>query len=509
MRIGRIFGAILLVAMGAMAARADVKLPALFGDNAVLQRGKPVPVWGWADDGEKVTVTIEGKSASATAKDGKWKVALPALKAGGPFEMTVAGKNTVTLKNILVGEVWVCGGQSNMQFRLNSSENGKEAIAKSANPNLRLFSVKITGADEPADDVKASWSVSSPKTTARFSAVGYYFGSDLQKHLGVPVGLVQSCLGGTNASSWLNRSTLESDPEYKNIVDAYAKAVENYPKAKANHEKKVAEWRERVKKAKAEGKKLSYKERRKPRPPMGPENVKRPGALYNGMIKPLQPYAIAGAIWYQGEANSHSGASGKQYAKLFPDMIADWRKDWGQGDFPFLFVQLPNYGRKGDGWSMVREAQLKTLDASPNTGMVVTNDIGDKGNIHPTRKEPVGERLALAARAIAYGEKIVWSGPLYKDFQVDGKRIVVSFNHVGKGLEAKGGELKDFEIAGADGKFVPAQAKIEGDKVVVWSDQVAAPTNVRYDWKADAEGCLLNKNGLLASPFRTDDLPVK
>lgn len=492
-------------------AQADVRLPALFADHAVLQRDIEAPVWGWADEGEEVTVSIDGKSASAVAKGGKWRVKLPALKAGGPYEMTVRGKNEIVLKDLMVGEVWVCGGQSNMQWTLARTEKGQEAIASSDNKNLRLFTVKIAGADAPAEDVVGQWALSNPQTSENFSAVGYYFGRALQRDLGVPVGLVQSCLGGTNAYSWMNRETLEGDPDYQSILKWYESAVENYPQALKKHEERVAEWKERVAKAKKEGRKLSYRERRKPPEPMGPRHVKRPSALYYAMIRPLQPYGIRGAIWYQGESNSGSAKTGLQYRKMFADMIGDWRRDWGQGDFPFLFVQLAAYGgRKGNGWQLVQEAQAMTVDNVPNTAMAVSMDLGDEKDIHPQRKTQVGERLALAARKVAYGQNdLVYSGPIYRNMTVQKGRAVLTFDHTGSGLEARGGALKEFEIAGEDGKFVAAQAQIQGDKVAVWADGLDKPAYVRYAWKPYNEGNLYNKEGLPASPFRTDDLPLE
>ena len=504
-KLGRVSVILLFALVAAAAARADVKLPALFGDNAVLQRGVQVPVWGWADDGEKVVVSIQGKPASAVAKDGKWKLALPPLAPGGPFEMTVVGKNTIVLKNILVGEVWVASGQSNMNFTLSRAAAGPEAIAGSADDQLRFFKVRVTAADEPADDVKAQWTIAGPKTSPGITAVGYYFARDLRKQLGVPVGLIHSALGGTNAYSWMNRATLESDPDFANILQMYAKSIQDWPKKKPVYEKKAREWREAIAAKKKAGEKVTRDDyRKRPRMPMGPENVKRPCGLYYAMIKPLQPYAIAGAIWYQGESNAGSEANSIQYRKLFPAMIADWRKDWGQGDFPFYFVQLAAYGKKDEPWALLREAQTMTLDASPNTGMAVTIDVGNETDIHPTDKKTVGERLALIALARTYGKDIPYSGPIYKSMEAKGGKAILSFDHADGGLKAKGDSLVGFEIAGADGKFVPAQARIDGDKVVVSAEGVADPKAVHYGWKAYTECNLYNGASLPASPFRTN-----
>ena len=486
--------------------RADVRLPALFSDGMVLQQGVKVPIWGWAEDGEAVTVEFLGQKVSATAKDGKWKATLESLKAGGPHEMKIAGKNSISLKNVLVGEVWVCGGQSNMALAAQSVENAEEEIAKSANPMIRLFKVAQQAADEPQSDVKAQWQECGPQTVGAFSAAGYFFGRDLAKARNVPVGLIQSCIGGTNATSWTSRAALAGDPITKKAVEAYEEALKKYPQAKAAAEKQLQAWQESVKKAKAEGQSPPKKPRNLLFGPMGPDNPKRPSALYYGMISPLQPYAIKGAIWYQGEANAGDAA---QYRKLFPAMIQNWRADWGQGDFPFLFVQLPGFNKaKGQNWPALREAQLMTLSLK-NTGMAVAIDVGDPDNIHPKKKQPVGERLALAARAIAYGEKIVYSGPIYSSMKVEDGKAVLSFNHVGGGLEARGGALKGFVIAGDERQFVEAKAQIVGDTVVVSNAQVAKPAAVRYAWAPVPDCNLYNKEGLPASPFRTDDWPLE
>ena len=478
------------------ATRADVKPNGLFTDGAVLQQGIAVPVWGTAKDGEKVTVKFQDQTVTATAQEGRWMVRLQPLKAGGPFTMTISGENSVTLTNVLVGEVWLCSGQSNMAFALARATNATEAIAAAGDPQLRLFTVPRDAADEPRTDITGSWRQSAPATASNFSAVAYFFGRDLRRALKVPVGLIHSSVGGTLAEAWTSRAALEADPDLRRILERQAEAVKNYDPAKAaaRHRAALASHKEAVAQAKAEGKKAPAA----PRAAEDPRRAtRRPSGLYNAMIAPLQPYALAGAIWYQGEANSGRAA---EYQQLFPAMIRDWRQAWRQGDFPFLFVQIAPHERMSP---EIREAQWLTWQKVPRTGMAVITDIGNATDIHPTQKEPVGGRLALAARAIANGEKIEYSGPVYDSMRVEGDRAILSFTHIGGGLVAKDGELKGFTIAGSDGKFVRAAAKIEGDKVAVSSPAVPKPAAVRYGWAAVPEVNLFNKEGLPATPFRT------
>jgi len=383
------------------AARAEVRLPGLFSDNAVLQQGARVPVWGSADDGEKVTVTFRGKDVSATARNGKWMVKLPGQKAGGPDTLIVAGKNKIELKNVLVGEVWICSGQSNMEWPLSRSFESEKDMANSANPNLRLFSVPQLKANEPVDDIKASWQECNPDTVKKFSAVAYYFGRDLQKTRGVPVGLIHTSWGGSPAEVWMSEAVLAANSEYKrDLLDDYQTALKNYQVALETFQKEEAAL-------KNEGKTV---ERKPPSPPFW-----KPTELYNGMIAPLIPYAIKGAIWYQGESNAGRAC---QYRALFPDLVRNWRHDWSQGDFTFLAVQLAPWDRNkkrsvdqitaqpGDSdWAELREAQLLATKALPKVGMAVITDVGDKDDIHPTKKEPVGARLALLRAALPTAKK--------------------------------------------------------------------------------------------------------
>ena len=499
---------LILLLVSACTSFADVRLPAVIGDNMVLQQGKKVPIWGWAEPGEEVMVSVNWHSmewAVTADKDGKWKFAMNSPKAGGPYKMSIRGKNTIMIKNIMVGEVWICSGQSNMQWAVKQSANAEQEIAKADYPNIRLFTVKREVAEQPKSDCAGSWTSCNPETIPDFSAVAYYFGRELHKELDVPIGLIHTSWGGTPAEAWTRRGILEKDADFAPILTRYDDAIAKYPQAKKEYELKVAVWEEAVEKAKVEGKKPP------PRPgaPFGPGNPHSPAGLYNAMIAPLIPYGIQGAIWYQGESNADRAY---QYRKLFPAMIQNWRDDWGQGNFPFLFVQLANFMAINpepvdSAWAELREAQLMTL-ALADTGMAVIIDIGEADNIHPQNKQDVGRRLALWALAKSYGKGLVCSGPIYKSMKVEGDKIILQFDHVGGGLVAGGDEsLKGFAVAGADRKFVWADSRIDGDTVVVGSDQVSEPVAVRYAW-ADNPVCnLYNKEGLPASPFRTDGWP--
>src|ERR1051325_1710335 len=483
----------------ANAALADVRLPNVFTDHLVLQQGMSVPVWGWADDGEKVTVEFKGKKVSSVAKGGAWKVNLSSMKADAkPAVLKVSGKNTVEIKDVLVGEVWVASGQSNMEFPMARSFESAADIAVSANPLIRILHVPKTKANSPTNNIGAAWTVASPEVVPGVTAVGYYFVRDLQKARGVPVGLIQSDWGGSPAEVWMSEPVLSASAEYKrDILDAYAGQLANFEKAKAGYDKRVAELKQ--------AKKLD--DLKKLQPPRAPW---KPTELYDGMIAPLIPYAIKGAIWYQGESNA---GRAEQYRRLFADMIRNWRHDWSQGDFTFLAVQLAPFHAiekepKDCTWAELREAQQLISKVLPNAGTVAINDVGDEKDIHPTKKRPVGERLAVAARGIAYGEKITWSGPTFRELSIKGSNATISFDHVGKGLEARGGELTGFAICGEDKKFVWAKAEIRGDKVIVSSPEVARPVAVRYGWADYPVVNLWNKDGLMASPFRTDDFPM-
>ncbi len=615
---------------------ADVKPNSLFNDNAVLQRDCVAPIWGTARDGEKITVEFTGQKVSTVAKDGKWMVRLKPLQAGGPFTMTIAGDITITLTNILVGDIWVASGQSNMERPLRACswappiDNWQAEVAAANYRQLRQFYVPENMAYSPVADANGNWMVCSPKTAPDFSAVGYFFGRDLQQAIKVPVGILFSTWGGTVAEAWTSANSLKKVPDFTEALSTVHEMAANNNCDTNKYEQLLDEWYRQndpastaqpawsatdlgaskwkeinlptqwdyvgvvwfrkeinlpeswvgknailhlgpiddqdttwmngvrvgsmhkwddvrnysvpssVLKAgrnvivvrmlntggvggidgKSEQMKLEVPEdnqspsiplagawqyldsvpltKTSPVPQNPANNPNVPTVLFNAMIAPLQSYPIKGVIWYQGEANNDRA---KQYQILFPLLIDDWRKQWHEGHFPFLFVQIaPFCGMTPE----IREAQFLTLKQSPNTAMVVITDAGDANDIHPSHKQVVGERLALAARGLAYAEKIEYSGPLFDSMRIENSRAILSFTHAGSGLVTKGGELKGFTLAGEDKTFVPAHAEIQGDEIVVTSDQVAKPVAVRYGWANVPDVNLYNKEGLPASPFRTD-----
>jgi sialate O-acetylesterase len=483
---------------------ASVRLPSLISNNMVLQEGTKDRIWGTADPSERVTVTIAGTEATAVADaHGKWVVEIGPLKAGGPLEMTVRGTNTIAVHDVMVGEVWVCSGQSNMGFTIERPGvlNYKHEIATADYPMIRMFTVDRQVAGKPQEDVEGRWELTSPVTVAHFSAVGYFFGLNLFKSLHVPVGLIHSSWGGTPAESWTSLATLQSDPDFKPYLQDYQALTTKFLSSLKDFNSQFENWQQDADNADAKGAPI-------PPPPAVIKDPRsgshRPAGLFNAMVIPLVPYRIKGVVWYQGEANR---VRGYQYRKLFPDMIRDWRRAWNEGNFPFLFVQLANYQfiPSDASFPLVREGQLKALSL-PKTAMAVTIDIGNPTNIHPKNKQEVGRRLALAARAVAYGQHIIYSGPIYKSMQIEGNKIRLHFQHIGGGL-ATPERILGFEIAGADRKFATASAKIQGDTVVVWNDTIARPVAVRYGWANNPVCDLYNEAGLPASPFRTDDWP--
>ncbi len=485
---------------------AEVKLAAVFSDHMVLQRDKPVPVWGWAESGAKVTVSFADQTKSATADDtGRWMLKLDPLKANAMPSTLRVGSNRqdrlVKVNDVLVGEVWLGSGQSNMAMTVSRALNFDSEKANADLPLIRMFRESSGGSDEPQTDAKGSWAVCSPDTVGSYSATLYFFGRELHQKLDVPVGLINSSVGGTPIESWVAADAQAATPELRESHQATVDAYEAFDvaKAKAQYEKALAQWKTQAAKAKAEGK-------RAPRRPVSQlERRQRrsgPGGLFNGKIAPLIPYAIRGAVWYQGEANSHPG-KGHLYQYQLPLLVEDWRERWGE-DFPFAWVQLPNFERAGEGWMLVREGMLKTLKL-PKTGMAITVDIGEAKDIHPRNKQDVGRRLAFWALGDVYDLDVVTSGPIPVKHAVKGSQVTVTFDHTGDGLVAEGGQLKGFVIAGADDEWKPANAKIKGDTVVVSHPEITSPVAVRYAWKANPDGNLANTAGLPASPFRTDD----
>ncbi len=508
MRAWRVLFPVFVVA-AAVPAAAAVRLPHIIGSHMVLQRDVPLPIWGWAEPGEEVTVKLgEGEATAKAAPDGTWQVRLPAMPVGGPHAMTVVGKNRLELNDILVGEVWICSGQSNMDMGIRAVNNAEKEIADAKYPRIRTAWIPYRTSTTPQDDADTSWMPCTPESIAKrgffnggFTAVGYFFGRELHKELDVPVGLIHVAWGGTKIEPWTPRVgfTLVPgfDEQLKLIDGADAKYRQELRKAVADYEA----WLPGAKKAVADGKPVTP-------PPAWPrhllEDNGQPTSIYNGMIHPLVPFAIRGAIWYQGESNHPDGMA---YCDKMKALIAGWRKIWAQGDFPFYYVQIAPFNAiyQGDQLPRLWEAQTAAL-AIPNTGMAVTTDIADLADIHPKNKQDVGRRLALWALARTYGrDKLVYSGPLYKSMNVEGREIRIAFEHTGGGLASRDGKpLTWFEIAGADRKFVKAEAKIDGDTVLVSSEKVAEPVAVRFGWSMAAQPNLMNREGLPASPFRTD-----
>lgn len=491
------------------ANKPAISVATVFSDHMVLQRGIDVPVWGTTKPKARVIVSIAGQTARTKAgEDGKWKAVLGPLHSGGPYTMLIkSGRTKAAFNDVLIGDVWVCSGQSNMEWPMSNVNNAETEIKNANKPNIRLFTVKKKVAGEPLDGCEGTWSVCTPETVKGFSAVGYFFGRQINETLGVPVGLINTSWGGTPAESWTSRPSLEANPDCAEILKRWDENIKNYPTAKEAYDKKLAEWQKAAEAAKA----ANQKEPPRPNAPMGPDHPWRAAGLYNGMIAPLIPYAIAGAIWYQGESNA---GRAYQYRSLFPTMITDWRKNWGQGDFPFFFVQLANFQKRtddanaGSAWAELREAQLRTLGLK-HTGMATIIDIGEANDIHPRNKQDVGKRLALSAFKVAYGQDWPDQGPMYKSMTVEGNKVHVKFTDADGGLRNNntGGPLRGFAVAGEDKVFHWADATISGDVVIVSSPDVAKPIAVRYGW-ADNPICdLYSGFGLPASPFRTDDWP--
>ncbi|MBM80216.1 MAG: sialate O-acetylesterase [Planctomycetaceae bacterium] len=488
-----------LVLSIASIANADVTLPNIFGSHMVLQQGQKNKVWGWADAGENVTVTIGGQTHSATAdKDGNWSVKLESMKVGsGPHKMSVQGKNEVSFDDILVGEVWICSGQSNMAWSVDRANDPKLEILAAKFPNIRLISVPQVGTQEPQKNFTGEWARCSPETVGQFSAVGYFFGRQLHQTLGVPIGLIDNAWGGSACEAWIPRDVLKAEGRYEELLKKWTDVEADY-----DYDALLTKYKERAKKARAAGKPVG----RAPRNLLAGNH--RPANIYNGVLKPTIGYGIRGAIWYQGESNS---GRAYQYRHLFPLMISQWRKEWAQGDFPFYWVQLADFRSEvaepqDSTWAELREAQTMT-QSLPNTGQAVIIDIGEGRDIHPRNKQDVAKRLARLALAKDYGVDVPHRSPDYNSMKVVGNKIVVKLDHVGSALYTFDvREPIGFTIAGEDKKFYNAKAKLVGkDSVEVWSDQVAKPVAVRYAW-ADNPICnLRSRDGLPATPFRTDD----
>ena len=508
-----------LLLLGAIVAagrlQGDVTLAPLFADHAVLQRDKPVPVWGRAEPGETVAVRFLGEQASAVAgSDGRWKLFLPPLAASAAgSDLVVQGKNTLTVHDVLVGEVWICSGQSNMEFLVHGKNlllfNADQEVAAAHYPLIRHIKIANRESDVPLDTAGGSWAVCSPATVGEFSAVGYFFAREIHRKLGVPVGLINSSWGGTRIEAWMSAESLARDPAFAAVGRRWRQTLADYPQKKAAFDASIPAWDKSdaaLRQAKGAAAEAAWA-KANPRPwypPAGPGRPETPSGLFNAMIHPLLPYGLRGVIWYQGEANI---ARAYEYHRLFAAMITSWRAEFGQGDFPFYWVQLANFEQPKDPthetWAFLREAQTQTLSL-PETGQAVTIDIGNPGNIHPGNKQEVGRRLALIAKAKTYGVPVDDSGPMFAGADRVGAAMRVRFKFAGTGLIAVGRPLQSFELAGADRQFHPAEASIAGETLLVRSPEVPAPVAVRYAWRNAPDANLQNGAGLPASPFRSD-----
>ncbi len=492
---------------------ADVKLPDVFGNSMVLQQKQPVPIWGTADVGETVSVTFQKQRLTAVADEkGNWRVNLKPLKASfTPETLTIQGKNKIELNEILIGEVWLVSGQSNMQWTLFQSINGESEVAKANQPNIRLFNVSREVAFKKKQGKLGEWKVCNPESVKDFSGAGYYFGVDLQAKLNVPIGLINSSYGGSQAEAWTPTEYLTANPDLVATVERTKIWDEERPRVKVEYADAIAKWKIESDKQKAAGIKPSPS----PGVPDALRDYRIAASIYNGMIEPLIPFAIRGNFWYQGESNE---ARAEQYNILLPAMIRSWREKWQQGNFPVGVIQLPNYRAIKpepfhEAWSFIREAQRQTSLNTANTGLIVTIDIGEANDIHPKNKLDVGLRMSRWALKDVYKMKLAYS-PVLKNYVIKGNKIILTFSDVGNGLKIKNGEkLNEFAIAGFDQKFVWAEAKIVGkNKIEVWSDKVLTPKAVQYAFNNNPKNPnLTNDSGLPASPFRTDnwDDPTK
>lgn len=467
LRVILLCGVAAMAVLPAFPAVGAIKLPTVIGDNMVLQQQQSIPIWGWDDPDTTVTVEIgDMRETTQAGEDGAWKVTLLAMRAGGPHVVNIVGSNTVSLNNVCVGEVWLCGGQSNMERSVSSSNNAKEEIAAAHHPRIRHIKISRSAAAEPQSDAESSgWQICTPESVGEFTAVGYFFARHIQRDLDVPVGIISSNWGGTPIEPWIPPTGFKEVPALREFTDN----LEKYPARN--------------------GKQIHYRS---------------PSALYNGMISPVAPYALQGVLWYQGESNCGDGMI---YHEKMKALIAGLRTVWCRADMPFYFVQLTPYHYKGDPLALPRiwEAQTATL-STPGTGMAVTVDIGNVTDIHPKNKQDVGKRLALWALAKTYERAdLVFSGPLYESIQIEGDKIRITFDHVGSGLKSRDGKpLSNFTVAGKNQQFKKARAEIDGDTLVIGAEAVSEPIAVRFAWDQEATPNLSNREGLPASPFRTD-----
>lgn len=498
----------ILICFLSFTIQADVNLPSVISDNMVLQQSTTMNIWGKGDIGETVTITPSWNKKSYITKtdsNGKWLIRLKTPKATTNQSIIIKGNNTIEIKNVLIGEVWLCSGQSNMDYPISKAHGWRVGVADEAKemqgadyPNIRLFHIaQKLSPEQELDDCEGHWEICNVENLKTFSAIAFFFGRELYKNLNIPIGLIQSTWGGTPADAWTKMSVMKADPYYKDLLNKFYEARDNYPNDMRVYEeaKKKYECEKGI--AEKNGEKLPPA----PKKPQGINHNKALSTLWNAMIHPIVNYSIKGVIWYQGETTLGEGP--EKYQLVFTNMINSWRTEWSQGDFPFYFVQIaPHYKQR----SQIREAQLKTWQSVKNTGMAVITDAGDSTDIHPRRKQIPAMRLAYWALAKTYGKNIPYSGPLYESMKVNNNKAILSFKYTDKGLKTKSGEpLKGFVIAGEDKKFYPATASIVGDKVEVSSPNVKNPVAVRYGWDKFFRVNLYNGANLPASPFRTDN----
>ncbi len=488
---------------------ADVTLPTILSDRMVLQRDMPVPIWGWAEPNEEVTVVIAGQTHSTqTDENGNWRVTLDPLSLGEPLSLVVEGKNRLQVNDILIGEVWLCSGQSNMQWDVKNCWNAELDIASAKYPNIRMLTVNNPASQTPTKNADGRWQICSPSTVGNFSGVGYFFGRQLHQILDVPVGLIDNAWGGSACEAWIRRDRLEGNPMYEALLTRWKNIVEHHKsgKARAEFDAALAQWEQESESARPAG-----EQRPKPRWLNPLEGNARPANLFHGRLGPVLPFAIRGSIWYQGETNA---GRAYQYREMFPLMIQNWRDDWQQGDFPFYWVQLADFTDElpnpGDSaWAELREAQTRTLDKLPNTGEAVIIDLGEAGDIHPRNKVDVAKRLALWALARDYGLDFNCQSPRYESMEKHDGKILVHISNVGEKLRTVDARtVQGFAIAGEDKKWVWAKAEIAAkNRIKVWSEEVPEPVAVRYAWANNPVCNVYSNNGLPLTPFRTDDWP--
>ena len=492
----------------ATVSHAAVRLPALIGHHMVMQRGVPIPVWGWANSGEKVDVFFDGEQRTSTADDnGVWQVVFSAHEAGGPYEMTIKGSNLIKLYNIAVGDVWLCSGQSNMEWPVKYASNARIEIEASYNPRIRFIEIKKAGACEPHKDCDGQWEECTPKTVGDISAVAYFFSQELTRELKIPIGIIQSAWGGTPISAWTSLLAMEVEPACEPVIHDYRGIFADKPEALEYYYDGLGSWFEYC--FVQMSRQAPYGSLPKPAEPYQ-DITWVPSYVYNAMIAPLSWYPLYGVVWYQGESDvGHA----YRYRKQLPLLIRDWRKTFNRVALPFIVVQLANYGKHvsepgNAAYAELREAQLMAAVNDPHTALVVAIDAGEVDNIHYKNKQSVGSRCAIAALGMAYEHRDLYEGPVYRDMAVEGDEIRLRFDNAPDGLMVPGDhDIKGFTIAGADRKFTFADARIEGNEVVVSRYRVQHPVAVRYGWAQNPPCNVYNNAGLPMSPFRTDNWP--